>query len=57
MKKRQVDKNLTKQVRIDTGYHKLLRITAAKRFMTIKELCEGYIIDGLDKDKGSYEEV
>jgi predicted HicB family RNase H-like nuclease len=51
MTKLQNDKNLTRQVRIDAGLHKLLRLEAAKRSITIKELLEGYIADGLDKDE------
>lgn len=47
MKKLQSDKNLTKQVRIDTGYHTLLKIKAAKSEMSIKTLLEGFIIDAL----------
>ena len=42
---RQIDKNLTKQVRIDTGYHTLLKIKAAKSGVSIKTLLEGYLAD------------
>lgn len=52
MKKLQSDKNLTKQIRIDSGLHQLLKVKAAKSGMSIKTLLEGYIADGLDKDRG-----
>lgn len=47
MENRQIDKKLTKQVRIDTGYHTLLKIKAAKEGVAIKTLLEGYIAEGL----------
>lgn len=50
MKNLQSDKNLTKQVRIDTGYHTLLKIKAAKAGMSIKTLLEGYLADLLTID-------
>jgi len=45
MKNRQVDKKLTKQVRIDVGYHVSLKIRAAKSGVSIKTLLEGYLAD------------
>lgn len=51
MKKLQSDTNLTKQIRIDTGLHQLLKIKAAKAGESIKTLLEGYIADGFEKDK------
>ena len=39
MKNRQID-NKSKQVRIDSGLHKLLKLEAAKRSMLIKALVE-----------------
>lgn len=50
MKKLLVDKNLTMQVRIDTGYHKLLKIEAAMSGTSIKTLIERFIADGLSKE-------
>lgn len=47
---RQVDKNSTKQVRIDAGLHQLLKIKAAKSEMSIKTLIEGYIADILEDE-------
>lgn len=44
-KNQQVNKNLTKQVRIDTGYHTLLKIKAAQARVSIKTLVEGYLAD------------
>ena len=37
---RLVDKKTTKQVRIDSGLHKELKIEAAKRSTTIRDLVE-----------------
>ena len=37
---RQSDKKVTKQVRIDSGLHQLLKIEAAKSNRSIKELVE-----------------
>lgn len=45
MKSQQIDNKLTKQVRIDVGLHQLLKIKAARRSMSIKELLEGYIAE------------
>ncbi len=47
MKSQQIDKNLTKQIRIDAGLHQLLKIKAAKSGMSIKTLLEGLIIKDL----------
>jgi len=47
MKNRQIDTKLTKQVRIDTGLHQLLKIKSAKAGVPIKTLLEGYIAEGL----------
>jgi predicted HicB family RNase H-like nuclease len=53
---RQSYRSLTKQIRIDAGYHTLLKIKAAKSGMSIKTLIEGYIIDILEEEtiKGEY---
>lgn len=51
MKKLQSDKNSTKQIRIDTGYHTLLKIKAAKSGMSIKTLLEGYLAELLAVDE------
>lgn len=45
---RQIDNKLTKQIRIDTGYHTMLKIKAAKSGMSIKTLLEGYLADILE---------
>jgi len=45
MENRQIDRKLTKQIRIDTGYHQLLKIKSAKAGTSIKTLLEGYIAD------------
>lgn len=47
---RKIDKNLSKQVRIDTGLHRLLKIKSAKAGVSIKTLLEGYIADGLKEE-------
>lgn len=53
MKTRQSDKNITKQIRIDIELHRLLKIEASARSISIKSLLEGYIADGLFKDEHS----
>lgn len=45
MKNRQIDKNKTKQIRIDFGIHQLLKLEATRRSMSIKTLLEGYLSD------------
>lgn len=52
MKSKLVNQNLTKHIKIDAGLHQLLKIEAAKRQTTIKDLLEGYIADVL-KDETS----
>ena len=51
MNNRQIDKKTTKQIRIDTGLHQLLKIYAAESRMTIKTLLEDYLSDLLAVDK------
>ena len=47
MKNRQIDRQTTKQVRIDAGVHKLLKIDAAQRGESIREVLEGLLADYL----------
>jgi predicted HicB family RNase H-like nuclease len=51
MTNRQIDKKVTKQVRIDMGLHQLLKIQAAKDGMSIRTLLEGYVADILNEKK------
>lgn len=54
MKNRQIDKKITKQIRIDIGLHQLLKIRAARSGIAIKTLLEDYLSDILaidSKDK------
>jgi len=51
MKNLQVDRKTTKQVRIDVGYHQLLRIEAAKSGRTIKKVLEDMLMESLAVDK------
>lgn len=44
---KQVNKNLTKLVRIDAGYHKLLKLRATNECRSIKELIEDILGDVL----------
>ena len=46
----QIDKKPTKQVRIDSGLHRLLKIKVAESGETIRELVEGFIVEGLGTD-------
>ena len=48
--KRQSDTNITKQVRIDKGLHRLLKIKAARSGITIRELLEGCLVELLEVD-------
>lgn len=50
MKSQQSDKNLTKQIRIDAGLHKLLKVKAANAGVSIKTLLEGYLVELLGGD-------
>lgn len=42
---RQVNTKLTKQIRLDTGWHKILKIIAAQNGGTIKDLVEACLSD------------
>ncbi len=42
---RQIDKKKTKQVRIDSGLHKEVKIDAAKQGITIRDLIEGCLAE------------
>ena len=50
MENRQIDKNLTKQIRIDAELHQLLKVKAARAGISIKTLVEGYLADLLAVD-------
>ena len=54
MKSQQSDTKTTKQVRIDKGLHKLLKIESARRGESIKSLIEGCLMDLLEI-KGEYQ--
>ncbi len=45
MKSQQIDKNLTKQIRIDVGLPQLLKVKAAESGMSIKTLLEQYLAE------------
>lgn len=56
MKSRQIDRKSTKQVRIDAGYHKLLKMEAAELGNSIKGIVEGLLaehfqVEGTDISK------
>lgn len=50
MASRKIDTKTTKQLRVDTGLHTMLKVASAKLSVTIKELSEGYLYDGLERD-------
>jgi len=54
MQNLQIEEKLTKQVVIEAGLHKELKLMAIRAGMSLKALLEGYIADGLDKDKEQY---
>jgi hypothetical protein len=43
MKNRKIDQKTTKQLVVDTGYHELLKVEAAKAHTSIKSFLEGYL--------------
>jgi plasmid stability protein len=45
---RQIDKKRTKQIRIDVGYHKLIKVRAASEGKSIKGLVEEVLSDSLN---------
>jgi predicted HicB family RNase H-like nuclease len=48
MKSNKSDKNLTKQVRIDAGLHRLLKLKATNAGVSIKTCLEGYLAELLE---------
>ena len=44
---RQIDKKTTKQVRIDAGMHKIIKVEAAKAGKSIRELVEASLTEYL----------
>ena len=53
MQNRQIDKKLTKQVRIDSELHRLVKIKAAESGETIKSLIEDALAELLAIDQGT----
>lgn len=51
----QSDKNSTKQIRIDAGLHKLLKLKAINEGTTVKGVLEDYLMDLLAVDNQKYE--
>jgi len=51
MSNRQIHTKATKQVRIDRGVHRYLKIEAAKRGVTIRDLIEGCLAELLEIKK------
>lgn len=47
---RQIDKKVTRQVRIDSGLHKLVKIEAISAGSTIRELVEWALAEYLSKN-------
>ncbi|MFH1792612.1 MAG: hypothetical protein ABH819_03110 [Patescibacteria group bacterium] len=50
----QIDNKTTKQVRIDTGVHKILKIEATKAGKSIREYLEGVLTEHWDKENVSF---
>lgn len=48
MNNRKIDEKTVKQVVIDAGLHKLLKIRATEAGQSIKELLEGYLAEILE---------
>lgn len=51
MTNRQSDIKTTKQIRIDAGYHQMLKLEATKAGISIKELLDGIVSDWLSENK------
>ncbi len=45
MQNRQIDNKTTKQIRIDTGWHRILKTYAARSGRTIREVVEDILSD------------
>lgn len=52
---KQVNKNLTKLIRIDAGYHKLLKMRATNECRSIKELVEDIFVEALSLETSDHE--
>lgn len=48
VQKRQSDQRTTKQVRIDAGLHRLLKIKAAESNTTVRQLLESFLAELLE---------
>lgn len=48
MTNRQIDKKSTKQIRIDAGLHRLLKLKATDAGTSIKDLLEAYLAELLE---------
>ena len=48
MQKRQSDKKMSKQIHIDSGLHRLLKLKATDENTSIKKLLEGYLSELLE---------
>lgn len=53
MKNRLIDQKKTKQVVIDAGLHRLLKMKAADEGIHVKTLLEGYLADLLGVKEGN----
>lgn len=52
-KNRQIDTKLTKQIRIDSGIHHIIKLKAAESQQSIKDLVEASLADVLAVDTKS----
>ena len=50
MKNRQIDRKLTKQVRIESELHRLLKVKATRSGMSLKDLIEGHLANLLTEE-------
>lgn len=55
MENRQIDNKTTKQIRIDAGLHRLLKLHATKTGKTIKQLVEECLTELFDFTKDIHE--
>lgn len=54
MDNRQIDKKITKQIRIDAGLHRILKTKAAKAGISIKEFLEQCLNESSTFSDGDY---
>ena len=55
MQNRQIDNKITKQVRIDSGVHRILKVQSSRARKSIKEYVENILIEYWNKEDIKWE--